>query len=160
MPAVTASAMSGSSRTLSRSCSVINDASSVTADFAPCPSATTLSVSRERSLRRAATCADRSSAAISALTRAAVDSAEAVFNSAMVCSCCMGCRFNEMAARKVPPQPIFCWPQGRHAATAARRSFSRDKLFISCRVCSKERRMSARARLNDTARFAFLCSIS
>jgi hypothetical protein len=39
-------------------------------------------------------------------------------------------------------------------------SFSRDKPFISCRVCFKERRMSARARVNDTARFAFLCSIS
>lgn len=160
MPAVTASATSGSSRTLSRSRSVITEASSVTADFAPCPSATTLSVSRERSLRRAATCADRSSAAISALTRAAVDSAEAVFNSAMVCSCFMGCRFNEMAARKVPSQPIFCSPQSRRGGAVDLCSFSRDKPFISCRVCFKERRMSARARVNDTARFAFLCSIS
>ena len=159
MPAVTASAMSGSSRTLSRSRSVISEASSLTTDFAPCPSARTLSVSLERSSRSAATCADRSSAAISALTRAAVDSAEAVFNSAMVCSCFLGCRFNEMTAGKVPPEPIFCCPSGSRAPPAVPRSFSRDKPFISCRVCSKERRMSARVRVNDTARFAFLCSI-
>ncbi len=105
-------AVSGSSRTLSRTRSVMTEASSDTAVLAPCPSAITLSERRLRSSRNAATCADRSSAATSALTRAAVDSTEAVFNSAMVCSCLVECRFNEMKTGKVPQPGIFC--RSRH----------------------------------------------
>jgi hypothetical protein len=77
------------------------------------------------------------------LTRAAVDSAEAVFSSAMVCSCLMECRFNDMKAGKVPQSGIFCLPRKPREGVCGPCKLFVRQAFISAQLCFMERRMSA-----------------